>query len=170
MAAPDPARSNPDQNPPADPGDSLRSWVMIGLPAVFVALYVAALFGVIDPLPDNAVVLRLEPIVAVIIGYYFGRVPGEKNEKALKEAVSRETAKAKEEEQKKEKAQQEKTSAEREAARLDQKVNSTRAALAGAAGDVPQADAAGIEGTMRGSAAPPVGQDAVAAALRVLDS
>ncbi|MDX6385570.1 MAG: hypothetical protein QOK48_3143 [Blastocatellia bacterium] len=39
-------------------------------------------------------VLRLEPIIFVIIGYYFGRLPARQNEKTLKEEIGRQTQKA----------------------------------------------------------------------------
>ncbi|HEX2081547.1 MAG TPA: hypothetical protein VHG08_27840 [Longimicrobium sp.] len=153
-----------NQNPPQESDVSVRSWVMVGLTAVFVILYVAALLGWIPPLPDNAVVLRLEPIIGVIIGYYFGRVPGEKNEKTLKEEVNRQANKAKEAEQKKEQAQQEKT-------RAEQKVRDTRAVLST---DAPLADAAALPGTVlpagNAAASREAAQQTVAAALRVLDA
>ena len=164
--------NNNNQNPPAQAKDeSLRTWVMVGLTAVFVVLYVAALVGWIAPLPDNAVVLRLEPIVAVIIGYYFGRVPGEKNERTLKEGIKREENKAREAEQKKEQAQQQKAEAERTTEALVQKVRDTRAALS--AGE-PQADEAFSATRGGGGTGAAVGGEAarqtVAAALRVLDA
>jgi hypothetical protein len=39
-------------------------------------------------------VLRLEPIIFVIIGYYFGRLPGQQNEKTLKQEIGRQTLRA----------------------------------------------------------------------------
>jgi len=132
----------------------------VALTAVFVGLYTAALLGWIKPLTDNQVVTRLEAIIAVIIGYYFGRVPGEKNERTLKKQVDQETKKADAAEAKKEHAQ-------KGMAEAEQKVRSVRAALSGAAsaelvseavpGRNPPADDGGLRPT-------------VAAALRVLDS
>jgi len=40
--------------------------------------------GLAQPLADEKMVLRLEPIIFVIIGYYFGRLPGQQNEKTLR--------------------------------------------------------------------------------------
>ena len=39
-------------------------------------------------------VSRIEPIIFVIIGYYFGRLPAQQNEKTLKEEIGRQTQKA----------------------------------------------------------------------------
>ncbi|HEX8452921.1 MAG TPA: hypothetical protein VF647_12540 [Longimicrobium sp.] len=128
----------PTPKPESD--ESIRSWVMIGLTAVFVALYVAALFNVIRPLADDRVVMRLESIVGVIIGYYFGRVPGEKNEKTLKEEVNRQAGKAKAEEQKKEQAQREKGAAEQRNGALEMKVKSIGAVLSPAPHTVREGD------------------------------
>ncbi|MDH3719573.1 MAG: hypothetical protein OES79_15735, partial [Planctomycetota bacterium] len=61
----------------------IKSWVMVGLTAIFVGLYFAALIGWLPPLADEKLVARLEPIIFVIVGYYFGRLPGEQNETVL---------------------------------------------------------------------------------------
>jgi len=39
-------------------------------------------------------IARIEPIIFVIVGYYFGRLPSQQNEKALKEEISRQTQRA----------------------------------------------------------------------------
>ena len=62
--------------PPAT-ADTLKSWVMVVLTLIFVSLYGAALFGWLKPLTDDKMVMRLEPIIFAIIGYYFGRLPGQ---------------------------------------------------------------------------------------------
>ncbi len=64
---------------------------MVVLTLVFISLYGAALTGLLKPLADEKMVLRLEPIIFVIIGYYFGRLPGQQNEKTLKQEVDRQT-------------------------------------------------------------------------------
>lgn len=187
MAPPnDDAGNDEDRDAPEDSGESLRNKVMVGLTAVFVLLYVAALLGVITPLTDDAVVLRLEPIVAVIIGYYFGRVPGEKNERTLKQEIGRQAKKAKEAEQKKEKAQLEKADMERLSAELSQKVLGAQKVLSAHAGPSLEASAPfGVQGDDPGITrsragdpvaykAPPASdearREAMAAALRVLDA
>jgi hypothetical protein len=79
--------------PPAS-SDTLKNWIMVVLTLVFISLYGAALVGWLKPLPDQKMVLRLEPIIFVIIGYYFGRLPGQQNEKTLQHEVSRQTQRA----------------------------------------------------------------------------
>ena len=63
---------------------SARTWTMVGLTVVFVVLYVLSLVGWLPSSgPDNQRLLRLEPILFAIIGYFFGQVPAERTEKAL---------------------------------------------------------------------------------------
>lgn len=87
--------------------DFLKSWVMVALTLIFVALYVAAIFGQIEPLKGVSIITRLEPIIFVIIGYYFGRLPAQANENTLKNEINRHSQKADAAQQIKEKAQQE---------------------------------------------------------------
>jgi hypothetical protein len=79
--------------PPAT-ADMLKNWIMVVLTLVFISLYGAALIGWLKPLADDKMVMRLEPIIFVIIGYYFGRLPGQQNEKTLKQEISRQTQRA----------------------------------------------------------------------------
>lgn len=102
--------------------DVLKGWVMVALTLIFVALYAAALFGLLKPLTDMSMITRLEPIIFVIIGYYFGRLPAQQNEKTLKEEISRQTQKADAAQNAKEQAKQ-----DREA--LEEKVKNAKAAL-----------------------------------------
>lgn len=74
--------------------EALKSWVMVILTLSFVALYGLALIGKLKPLADVSMVSRIEPIIFVIIGYYFGRLPSQQNERTLKEEISRHTQKA----------------------------------------------------------------------------
>ena len=67
---------------------------MVVLTLVFISLYGAALVGWLKPLADEKMVLRLEPIIFVIIGYYFGRLPAQQNEKTLQQEISRQTQRA----------------------------------------------------------------------------
>lgn len=67
---------------------------MVVLTLIFVGLYGAALVGWLKPLADEKMVLRIEPIVFVIIGYYFGRLPSQQNERTLKDEIGRQTQKA----------------------------------------------------------------------------
>jgi len=50
---------------------------MTAITSVFALLYGVALLGWGKPQPDERIVVRPEPIVFVIIGYYFGRLPGQ---------------------------------------------------------------------------------------------
>src|SRR3954447_25197528 len=76
--------------PPAS-SDSLKNWIMVVLTLIFISLYGAALIGWLKPLADEKMVLRLEPIIFVIIGYYFGRLPSQQNERTLKQEINRQT-------------------------------------------------------------------------------
>jgi hypothetical protein len=106
--------------------DALKNWIMVGLTLVFVLLYGAALVGWLKPLADVTMVTRLEPIIFVIIGYYFGRLPAQQNEKTLKDEIGRQTQKADAAQHAKEQAQQ-----SREA--VEEKLKNVGAALASAA-------------------------------------
>jgi len=106
--------------------NALRSWVMVALTLLFLLLYGAALVGWLKPLADDKMVARLEPIIFVIIGYYFGRLPSQQNESTLKDEISRQTQRADAAHHAKEQVQQ-----AREA--LEEKMKNVRAALASGA-------------------------------------
>jgi hypothetical protein len=108
--------------PPAT-ADALKSWVMVVLTLIFVALYGAALFGWLRPLTDDKMVMRLEPIIFAIIGYYFGRLPGQHNERTLKQEINRQTQRADASQSAKEQALQSSEA-------LEEKVKNVRSALA----------------------------------------
>jgi hypothetical protein len=126
-----------------------------------VPLYGAALIGWLKPLANEKMVLRLEPIIFVIIGYYFGRLPAQQNEKTLKEEIGRQTQKADAAQHAKEQALQ-----TREA--LEEKLKNVNAALTSAA-----AAAAAFANTVRHTNGP-VSQEAlrysVGAAVQILNS
>jgi hypothetical protein len=102
--------------------DALKSWVMVLLTLIFVVLYGFALLGKLRPLSDISMVTRLEPLVFIIIGYYFGRLPGQENEQTLKDELGRQTRRADAAQQATEVALQ-----SREA--LDEKIKNARTAL-----------------------------------------
>src|SRR5204862_8261354 len=79
--------------PPAT-ADTLKNWIMVVLTLVFISLYGAALVGWSKPLADEKMVMRLEPIIFVIIGFYCGRLPSQQNEKVLKQEINRQTQRA----------------------------------------------------------------------------
>jgi len=102
---------------------ALRSWIMILLTLALVLLYVAALIGWIKPLVDEKMALRLEPIIFVIIGYCFGRLPAQQNEQTLKEEINRHAQKVDAVQHAKEKALE-------ALAALEEKVKNVTAAVA----------------------------------------
>ena len=102
--------------------DVLRSWMMVALTLLFVLLYAAALCGWLKPLTDVSMITRLEPIIFVIIGYYFGRLPAQQNEKTLKEEINRQTQKA-------DAAQNAKEQAKLDSEALEEKVKNASIAL-----------------------------------------
>lgn len=137
--------------------DALKGWVMVALTSVFVVLYAAALAGWLKPLTDERMVTRLEPVIFVIIGYYFGRLPAQQNEKTLKDEIGRQAQKADAAQHAKEQVQQ-----AREA--LEEKVKNARAALTSGAMARSLVEGAGAaDGTEPSRAT-------VAAALNVLNS
>ena len=103
--------------------DALRSWIMVALTFALVLLYAAALMGWIKPLVDEKIALRLEPIIFVIVGYCFGRLPAQQNEQTLKEEISRHA-------QKVDAVQAAKEQALQALATLEEKVKNVTAAVA----------------------------------------
>jgi len=104
--------------------ETFKEWVMIVLTFAFVILYGLALVGKLRPLADLSIVSRLEPIIFVIIGYYFGRLPAQQNELTLKKEIGRQMLRA-------DAADQAKETAFRSRDTLDEKVKNARTALAG---------------------------------------
>ena len=141
----------------------LRGWVMIALTLIFVTLYALALTGWLKPLADEKMIVRLEPIIFVIIGYYFGRLPAQHNEGTLKGEIERQTKRA-------DALQQAKEQAQLLAEALEEKVKNTRAALTSAA------SAFQLKGPPASDLASPAGgrdealRGAAAAAINILNS
>jgi len=108
-----------------DLSNALRGWVMVALTLLFVLLYASALIGWLKPLADEKLIVRLEPVIFVIIGYYFGRLPSQQNENTLKGELNRQRQRAESAQLAKEQAQQ-----GREA--LEEKVRNAIAALVSA--------------------------------------
>lgn len=109
-------------HPTAPPAESLKNWVMVVLTLIFIALYGAALLGWLKPLTDDRMVMRLEPIIFAIIGYYFGRLPGQQNERTLKQEINRQTQRA-------DASQSAKEQALKESQALDEKIKNVKATL-----------------------------------------
>jgi len=143
--------------------DFLKGWTMVALTFIFVLLYGAALLGWIKPLSDVTMITRLEPIIFVIVGYYFGRLPAQQNEKTLKDEIGRQTQKADAAQHAKEQAQQ-----SREA--LEEKIKNVSAALTSSA---PASSATRFAEDVHKTAGP-INENglrySVGAALRILNS
>ena len=135
---------------------------MVVLTLVFVALYGAALFGWLRPLTDDKMVMRLEPIIFAIIGYYFGRLPGQQNERSLKQEINRQTQRADASQSAKEQALQANEA-------LEEKIKNVRAALSSESAASATASGAGLSAS-RGIAPAEGLPHAVGAAVRILDS
>lgn len=142
---------------------ALRSWIMVALTLIFVLLYASALIGWLKPLADEKMIVRLEPIIFVIIGYYFGRLPSQQNEHTLQREIHRQTQKADAAQHAKEQAQQHNEA-------LEEKIKNVRATLTAttpgvtARGLVEEIGKAGVRSTDDGL------RHSVVAALSVLDS
>ncbi len=103
--------------------ESLKNWIMVVLTLIFISLYGAALTGWLRPLTDEKMVMRLEPIVFVIIGFYFGRLPSQQNERTLKQEITRQTQRC-------DAAQSAKEQALQSNEALEEKIKNVKAALA----------------------------------------
>ena len=112
------------------PQADLKSWVMVGLTTVFVGLYFAALVGWLPPVQDNEpLIAHLEPIIFVIVGYYFGRLPGQENEKTLKDEIGRQTKDAREARTKQDQAKEDAAQHRALSQQSEQKLKDTKAVL-----------------------------------------
>jgi len=109
-------------------GSALRGWGMAALTLVLILIYGAAVTGWFRPLPDEKVVARLEPMIFVVIGFYFGRLPSQQNESSLKDELSRLTQKADAAQHAKEQVQQARET-------LEEKMRNVRTILASSAPD-----------------------------------
>jgi hypothetical protein len=97
-------------------------WAMIALTVIFILLYSAALVGWLRPLADITMIARLEPIIFIIIGYYFGRLPAQQNELNLRQEIERLIRKS-------ELAQRLKEQANSERETIEEKIKNARVAL-----------------------------------------
>lgn len=146
--------------------NAVQSWTMIFLTLAFIALYAAVLFGSFKHLSDERLISHLEPVIFVVIGYFFGRLPTRPNEQVLKEEICRQIRRADAAQQVKEQTQQ-----AREV--LEEKIKNVRTTLA-----PPALEASSARGKcLVNSLKPPGGttsdealRQAVAAALKILGS
>ncbi len=102
--------------------DSFPDALILILIGAFVVFYVSVLTGWLKPTVDFSVLSRLEPLVLLFIGYYFGRLPSARNERNLKEEILRQTQKA-------DAACQMKERANCEIEVLDEKIKNAKAVL-----------------------------------------
>jgi len=134
---------------------------MVVLTLVFVVLYGAALFGWLKPLADDRMVMRLEPIIFAIIGFYFGRLPAQQNERTLKDEIGRQTQRA-------DASQSAKEQAKQASEALEEKIKNVRATLS--ADSTSGVTSSGAFAAMRPIASPESLTHVVGAAVRILDS
>jgi hypothetical protein len=159
-------KSEHDAPPRSEATTALRDWVMTALTVAFVLLYGAALLGWLKPLPDERMVASLEPIIFVIIGYYFGRLPAQQNEQSLKGELGRQTQRADAAQHAKEQAQQ-----AREA--LEEKVKNVKVVLAPSASSATNLTARSLlekPGDTNGTAKEEALRQSVTAAFNILNS
>ena len=114
--------TNPGKTLRAMNSETLKGWIMVFLTLVLIALYGLALLGKLRPLDDASMVARLEPIIFIIVGYYFGRLPSQQNEQTLKGEIDRQTKRA-------DAAQHARESALKTSEVLEEKVKNARKAL-----------------------------------------
>ncbi len=69
--------------------ETVRHGLMVIVSLSFFALYGAALVGWLRPLSDLTLAGRLEPIIFLLIGYYFGGLPSKRTDTAAKEEIER---------------------------------------------------------------------------------
>lgn len=102
--------------------DALKGWVMAALMLGFLTLYGAALAGLVRPPENDRLVGRLEPLIFVIVGYFFGHMPSQQNQQTLKDEINRQTQRADAAQHAREQAQLSRES-------LEEKLKNVRAAL-----------------------------------------
>lgn len=100
----------------------LQSWIMTMVALLFLFLYITVIVGWIKPSADEKTLNHLEPIIFVVVGYYFGRMPSQHNETLLKEEIKRQTQRA-------EAAQSIKEKAEQAREVLEEKIKTTKTIL-----------------------------------------
>lgn len=144
----------------------VKNWLMIALTIAFMGIYAAALFGFIRPIQREGyerLVSHLEPIIFVLIGYYFGGLPGWRNERLLKEEITWQRQKADAAQHAKEQSQQIRES-------LEEKVKNARTTLASSAQTWAGGDKAGKPGVITALSGENALKQAVTTALNILSS
>ena len=104
------------------PSEGLNDLFIVVLLLIFISLYAFAFAGKLDPFNDNSMLLRFEPIIFILVGYYFGRLPIRHGERFFREEIARQAQRADAAQFAKEKAQQERDS-------LEERIRNARRAL-----------------------------------------
>jgi len=102
--------------------DAAKHWLMVLVSVALVVIYVAALLGWLRPLADITLVARLEPIIFVLIGFYFGQIPVNQDRKFKRRELERAFGKL-------EATQEAKELVQRERDALAEKIHNARIAL-----------------------------------------
>jgi hypothetical protein len=148
-----------------------KDWVVVVLTAVFVILYVLALAGLLQPPSNDKLVVQIAPIISLMIGYYFGRIPGEKTEQTLQQHVNDTRNQRQQAEDQRNQAQNERNEAVEQRERLATRIVDAKAALSAAAPAAPpQQLAATLGGSGTSAPDPDAVRKAAAAALKVLET
>ena len=143
--------------------NALRNWIMVALTLILALMYWAALMGWLKAMPDERMIARLEPIIFLVIGYYFGRLPSQQNEQTLREEINRQKQKA-------DAAQHATVHGQQSSAPLEEKVKNARAALSASAPGITPKGLAESLGRSDGPVKEDALRHAVAAALKILNS
>ncbi len=141
----------------------LRSWTLLVLSLLFVLLYAAALFGWLRPLADTTLLSRLEPIIFLVFGYYFGRSPSRQSEKIFAAEIRRQKQTA-------EAAQHSKERAQLRQEIIEEKLKNAKTALRSDSSEILRSVLPENGGHMRMLANGASNRSAIGTALKILDS
>lgn len=115
---------------------SLKDWLIVILLVIFVTFYALAFAGKLDPFKDNSMLLRFEPIIFILLGYYFGRLPARENGRAFKAEIERHIQRAEAAQYAKEKVLQERDA-------LEERIENARKVIS--SGRSPTGEAVSVE-------------------------
>lgn len=137
--------------------DGSRARVTTWFPLIFLSFYLAALTGWLRPISDPVLIGRLEPILFLFFGYYFGRLPAKRAERNLRAEMERLSAKLEE-------AMRLKEQARGDLEAVEEKIRNARVALRSELIDL-DAEKRSANGT-----AAPLGPRAIETAINILNS
>lgn len=84
----------PDKAPTDAKKRSFNQWPFVVFALIFISFYASVSVGWLRPIADLSILSRLEPIIFVVIGFYFGRSSSVENENALQQQKAVEIRKA----------------------------------------------------------------------------